>query len=419
MTSYIQSKPPDFFNGVLRATTLLSPLSKKDSYDRPPTPGTKAAELAASAHPPSLTASLKPKFTSAISAQGLKIPALPAAGTDTLRFILLCLLWYGSSAITNNIGKQILNQFKYPVTLTYAQFGFVALYCYLFSWVSGSRIRVATRDIVLTVLPLSAFQIVGHVFSSVAISQVHVSFVHCIKALSPLFTVLLYRFLFRVNYRRQVYISLLPLTFGVMMVLSLQAKGNAMGFLCALGSCLVFVTQNIFSKKLLFKEQSKEKKRLDKLNLLFYSSFMAFVLMMPLWFYSEGKHLIALWLRHTTHVSITHNSPTSSGGLSILFGFILNGISHFAQNVVAFNLLSLTSPVTYSIASLVKRIFVIVASIIWFGQVVSFTQACGILLTFVGLWMYQSAKVNVEREEVRVRSKESEVLPMTNKSFTE
>ena len=47
--------------------------------------------------------------------------------------------------------------------------------------------------------------------------------------------------------------------------------------------------------------------------------------------------------------------------------------------------LALVSPVTYSIAGLCKRIFVIVVAIIWFGQKVSFLQCTGIVLTFVGL----------------------------------
>lgn len=79
----------------------------------------------------------------------------------------------------------------------------------------------------------------------------------------------------------------------------------------------------------------------------------------------------------------------------------------------------MTSPVTYSIASLVKRIFVIVMSIIWFGQVVSFAQWIGILLTFVGLWMYQSAKRDVDRGESRIREKSLDVLPTSSSATTD
>ncbi|KAJ9072330.1 hypothetical protein DSO57_1028629 [Entomophthora muscae] len=50
-------------------------------------------------------------------------------GRDRLKFFLLCALWYLSSTVTNNIGKIILNQFNYPLTLTYVQFGIVSVIC--------------------------------------------------------------------------------------------------------------------------------------------------------------------------------------------------------------------------------------------------------------------------------------------------
>jgi len=82
----------------------------------------------------------------------------------------------------------------------------------------------------------------------------------------------------------------------------------------------------------------------------------------------------------------------------------MNGTVHFLQNLLAFAILSLTSPVTYSIASLVKRIAVICMAIIWFRQPVYLVQGLGICLTFTGLYMYNLAKGDVERgENVRVR----------------
>jgi hypothetical protein len=101
---------------------------------------------------------------------------------DTLKFLVYCLLWYASSAITNNTGKQLLNQFNYPVTLTWIQFGFVGFYCYSFGQGMGlTKIRCPTVDIIRRTLPLCLFQIGSHVFSSIATSQVPVSFVHTIK----------------------------------------------------------------------------------------------------------------------------------------------------------------------------------------------------------------------------------------------
>ncbi|CAG8595370.1 14168_t:CDS:2 [Acaulospora morrowiae] len=324
----------------------------------------------------------------------------------SVKFLVLCLLWYASSAVTNNIGKQILNQFKHPVTLTWIQFGFVGLYCYVIGHTFGyTRIKRPTKSILRTTLPLSLFSITGHVLSSVATSIVPVSFVHTTKALSPLFTVFFYRFGFKVNYSYRVYISLIPLTIGVMLACSSSSTASFIGFLFALGSTIIFVAQNIFSKKLLFNQSHPgyERHKLDELNLSFYSSTTAFFLMIPLWLYYEGFRLIFL----------SPSSPTSSNGWLITFYFWLNGTTHFAQNILALSILSITSPVTYSIASLVKRIFVVTASIIWFGQKTSLTQGIGIFLTFGGLYMYNQAKRDVEKKERKAREREEIVLPLT------
>ncbi|KAF9577295.1 suppressor of loss of ypt1, partial [Lunasporangiospora selenospora] len=110
-------------------------------------------------------------------------PFLNKALHSAQQLPLICLLWYLSSAVTNNIGKQIMNQFRYPVTLTFVQFVFVSLFCFFLGMAPGSttRIQRPTRAIVQMTAPLVGFQVVGHVFSSIAISRVPLSVVHTIK----------------------------------------------------------------------------------------------------------------------------------------------------------------------------------------------------------------------------------------------
>jgi solute carrier family 35 protein E1 len=210
-----------------------------------------------------------------------------------------------------------------------------------------------------------------------------------------LFTVLAYALLFGVSYSLPTYISLFPLTFGVMLATSVDfSLSNVFGLFCAFGSTIVFVSQNIFFKKIMpTNAESSTSTKLDKINLLFYSSGTAFVLMVPLWLYSDAWRVV-------NHV-LPPNAP------SITLYFFLNGTVHFAQNLLAFAILSSTSPVTYSIASLVKRIAVICLAIVWFKQTVHYVQAVGICLTGVGLLMYNNAKRDVEKGEKRMRQVEA------------
>ncbi|KAF8513004.1 TPT-domain-containing protein [Hysterangium stoloniferum] len=344
--------------------------------------------------------------------------SLEDGGFERLRFVFLCSLWYMSSAMSSNTGKAILNQFRYPVTLTFVQFGFVAGYCLLFMSpaLRVSRLRTPTRAIIRSTVPMAVFQVGGHIFSSVAIGRIPVSTVHTIKALSPLFTVGAYAVLFRARYSLKTYMSLLPLTFGVMMACSSDfSASNVLGLLSAFGSALVFVSSNIFFKKVMPSPSNggftTPAHNLDKLNLLFYSSGFAFLLMIPVWLYSDLNALLSSVVVHPPH--------TSSHG--ILYYFFWNGTVHFGQNIIAFVILSTTSPVTYSIASLIKRIAVIIIAIAWFNQAVHPTQAFGIALTSAGLWMYNGAKGDVEKGEKKRQRVEAErqlMLPSTERERT-
>jgi solute carrier family 35 protein E1 len=254
-------------------------------------------------------------------------------------------------------------------------------------------IRYPSRDVIATALPLAIFQLAGHILSSMATSQIPVSLVHTIKGLSPLFTVLAYRVLFRIRYARATYLSLVPLTLGVMLACSTDFSTNLVGIGCALCAALVFVSQNIFSKKL-FNEAARAesemepvgRRKLDKLNLLCYCSGLAFFLTLPIWFFSEGYSLITEFTSTGT-IALSENKGSLDHG-ALFLEYVFNGVSHFAQNILAFVLLSMVSPVSYSVASLIKRVFVIVVAIVWFGSSTTPLQAFGILLTFFGLYLY-------------------------------
>ena len=355
---------------------------------------------------------------------------------------MLCLIWYMSSALTNTSSKSILNAFPKPITLTLIQFAFVSGWCLGFAYLARRfpRLRIAvpalkngirypSRDVVATTIPLALFQIGGHILSSTATEKIPVSLVHTIKGLSPLFTVLAYRLIFQIHYPTATYLSLIPLTLGVILACSVEFSGNLFGVLCAFGGALIFVTQNIFSKKLFNEAAHAEadgtgmapaQRKLDKLNLLCYSSGLAFVLTFPIWLWTDALPLYSAPLSLTPQ-SISPPIPSHASSVYLPLEFFLNGIFHFTQNMLAFILLSLVSPVTYSVASLIKRVFVIVMAIVWFGNSTTSLQAAGIALTFLGLYLYDrtsdSAKAS-QRARMESLSIEKPLLPLNNKDVT-
>jgi solute carrier family 35 protein E1 len=184
-----------------------------------------------------------------------------------------------------------------------------------------------------------------------------------------------------------------------------MSASNLVGLLCAFGSAIVFVSSNIFFKKIMPTGSSASHHKLDKLNLLFYSSSMAFLLMVPIWVFTDLPVLLAVQTAEPGH--IMHPAHDHASTHSVAYYTFLNGIVHFAQNIIAFIILASVSPVTYSIASLFKRVAVICIALVWFNQHVHPLQGAGIALTFLGLWMYNNAKGDIARGETRRRGVEA------------
>lgn len=347
---------------------------------------------------------------------------------------MLCGIWYMTSIFTNMSSKAILTALPQPVTLTTVQFAFVSGWCLLLAAVARRfprikqtmpflkyGIRSPSRELIMATLPLTCFQIGGHILSADATSRIPVSLVHTIKGLSPLLTVGAYSIFLKIQYSLPTYLSLIPLTLGVILACSADFNANFIGLLSAFASAILFVVQNIVSKQLFNDAAAAEKDGLlptrftkpDKLNLLCYSSGLAFLFTLPLWLWSEGFTLLGDFL-HDASIELS-DRPGSFDHGRLFLEFLFNGTFHFGQNIVAFILLSMVSPVTYSVASLIKRVFVIVFAVVWFGKPITKIQAFGLMLTFVGLYLYDrtSDAAKVDKRAKAMHSKaQGTLLPL-------
>lgn len=353
-----------------------------------------------------------PEETEVVACSWL-LKALPRVNLEVFS---MCTLWYGFSIVSSNSTKAILSRFQYPVTLTQLQFLLnvlmcVALFSFLTVWPklaarfprgtvpdlhsldhSVRKFLTPNAFIISTTLPMGLFQFAGHITSHKATSVIPVSLVHTIKALSPITTVLIYRFLYKTQFRRVTYMTLVPLMAGIMMTCYNPKRASApfndhysAGLVYAFISMLIFVSQNVFAKKRLTVEpetgsnplpsfKKEETKKLDKLTILLFCSLLGFVFTMPVYFLLE--------LRND---QFSLNYMTTE--LTALV--VLNGVSHFMQSLLAFLLLGSISTINYSIANILKRIVVIIVAFIWessFGF--SGMQTFGIALTVVGLYCY-------------------------------
>ncbi|ODV81032.1 TPT-domain-containing protein [Suhomyces tanzawaensis NRRL Y-17324] len=128
----------------------------------------------------------------------------------------------------------------------------------------------------------------------------------------------------------------------------------------------------------------------DKLTIILYCSVIGFVFSVGGFLTNELPRIL---------YEETHLTPAELVEVMVLI--ILDSLSHFAQTILAFHLLGLMPALSYSIASMMKRIVLIAVSIIlaigtvpvkedahkWFGKITN-QQLLGLVLISVGLYCY-------------------------------
>ncbi|XP_026473522.1 solute carrier family 35 member E1 homolog [Ctenocephalides felis] len=314
---------------------------------------------------------------------------------EVLTIILLCATWYIVSSSNNVIGKMLLNDFPFPMTVTMVQLTSITLYSgpLFHLWGVRNYTSLSWNYYFRLIVPLAFGKFLASVSSHISIWKVPVSYAHTVKATMPLFTVALTRILFNEKQSCKVYSSLVPIITGVGIATITEISFDMIGLITALIATMGFSLQNIFSKKVL------RDTGIHHLKLLHLLGRLALLLFMPVWLIFDLSDVI----KHPVVVE---------GNYTVLTLLFLDGILNWLQNIIAFSVLSLVTPLTYAVASASKRIFVIAVSLFILGNPVTATNVFGMLLAIIGVLMYNKAKSDAQLE-----LKKQTILPYQNQNW--
>jgi len=285
-------------------------------------------------------------------------------------------LWYFFNIVFNVYNKSTLNVFPYPWLISTLQLAATSLWM-LTVWATKVQPKpVVSKVFLLAVAPVAFFHTVGHVSACVSFSKMAVSFTHVIKAAEPVFSVVLSGPLLGQTFAPAVWYSLIPIVAGCSMAAMKEVSFNITGFQGAMVSNVAMVLRNITSKKSL-----NDFKHIDGINLYGILGIIGLLYLAPAAYIVEG----AQW-------SAGYAAAVAKVGEQKLWQMLfLSGIFYHLYNQVSYQALTNITPVTFSVGNALKRVAVIVASVIYFRNPVSPLNAAGSALALLGAYLYTKA----------------------------
>lgn len=308
-----------------------------------------------------------------------------------------------------------MNVLPAPLIVGSIQFGVGALYsATLWSLrirakpqLAGAKARTAVRTV-------GFWHCVGQLAAMVSLGAGPVSFTHIVKALEPFFSALVAALYFGKWMHPAVYATLIPVVGGVGYACLKEKSFSWLAFGTAMGSNLAFALRAVLSKMAMSSSGSNIEENPLGTNLTAPNVFglvtcAAFWISIPLAFATEGTAFFqsagttanAETLQQVALPSLwtTAVQASDQGELGLIRSIILSGLFHYLNNEVMYLALFNVHPVTLAVGNTMKRVFIMVASVMVFRNQISLQAGIGSAVGISGVLLYSLTKQHYEKLE--------------------
>jgi len=238
-----------------------------------------------------------------------------------------------------------------------------------------------SADNVKTLIPVSLGHLGTHIGAVVSLGAGAVSFTHIIKASEPVVSAILSFFLLGAVSSWQTYLTLVPIVGGVALASLKELSFTWLGFIAAMGSNLSSALRAILAKKTMGNGVGEN---MTEANLYGVLTILAFLAIVP----------ISLILEPPAAVMAAWNGALATGLTAkyLWTQSLLAGAFYYLYNEVAFLALGRVNPVTHAVGNTIKRVVIIIASVIAFKTPISGLGVIGSSIAIAGTLFYSLAK---------------------------
>jgi solute carrier family 35 protein E1 len=300
---------------------------------------------------------------------------------ETLKTTSFFALWYLFNIAYNIYNKKALNALPMPWTMALLQL-FVGIPYVSVLWLTGLRkAPKCSVDNIKTLIPVSLGHLGTHIGAVISLGAGAVSFTHIVKASEPVVSAALSFVILGAVSSWQTYLTLLPIVGGVALASLKELSFTWVGFIAAMVSNLSSALRGILAKKTMGGGVGEN---MTEVNLYAVLTILSFFFLLPISLMVEPPAAIAAAWATATSSGLTPGYLTKMS--------LLAGAFYYLYNEVAFLALGRVNPVTHAVGNTIKRVVIIIASVIAFKTPISTLGIIGSSIAIVGTLLYSLAK---------------------------
>uniref|UniRef100_A0A0X3PNQ1 Solute carrier family 35 member E1 homolog n=1 Tax=Schistocephalus solidus TaxID=70667 RepID=A0A0X3PNQ1_SCHSO len=192
------------------------------------------------------------------------------------------------------------------------------------------------------------------------------------KSSMPVFVVF-FSLLLGQRFHCKTYGALTMIITGVAITSRGEASFNGLGFVAALGSTMAGAAYGFIMKKALIIM------KLHEFQMLTLISGLSLVLLLPVWLIVDFRQIF---------LSPDNPPPNAAAPTKIIYLLLADGLSRYLQNSLGVMLLARLTPLGYSVGNVLKRLFSIISSLLFFATPVTLLHTVGFGIAMSGLLAY-------------------------------